>query len=121
MPGPFDSRHSSISTRTAISIFVAFRDRADALFRNDGTRFVDIAAQIGLADTRRSVGAVWLDVDEDGDLDLVVGEMDGDPNAVFRNDGGRFIDIGGELGIAWGDARRARRQRHGRPCAGRER
>jgi hypothetical protein len=34
-------------------LFVAFRDRANALFRNDGSRFTDVASTIGLADTRR--------------------------------------------------------------------
>jgi FG-GAP-like repeat len=102
-----------------LDLFVAFRDRANAFFRNDGGRFAEVAAQIGLADTRRSVGAVWFDFDEDGDLDLVVGEMDGDPNAMYRNDGGRFTDVAGETGIAWG-GRAARDPANGtvRPCAG---
>src|SRR5262245_15060139 len=65
-----------------LDLFVAFRDRANALFRNDNGRLTDIAAQVGLADTRRSVGAVWADLDSDGDLDVVVGNMDGDANGV---------------------------------------
>ncbi|MEX1184884.1 MAG: CRTAC1 family protein [Gemmatimonadota bacterium] len=85
-----------------LDLFVAFRDRANALFRNDGGRFTDVAQQLGLADVRRSVGAVWLDYDEDGDLDLVVGNMDGDANGVFRNDAGRFTDVAEALGLAWG-------------------
>ena len=76
-------------------LFVAFRDRANAMFRNTGGKFVDVAPQIGLDDRRRAVGAVWFDFDEDGDLDLYVGNMDGDANALFRNDssGARFTDI----------------------------
>jgi hypothetical protein len=85
-----------------LDLFVAFRDRANALFRNDGGRFTDVAQQLGLADARRSVGAVWLDFDEDGDLDLVVGNMDGDANGIFRNDGDRFTDVAAGLGLAWG-------------------
>jgi hypothetical protein len=85
-----------------LDLFVAFRDRANAVFRNDGGRFTDIAQQLGLADGRHSVGAIWLDYDEDGDLDLVVGNMDGDANGVFRNDGSRFVDVADELGLAWG-------------------
>lgn len=102
-----------------LDLSVAFRDRANAFFRNDGARFVEIAAQLGLADTRRSVGAVWFDFDEDGDLDLVVAEMDGDPNALYRNDGGRFTDAGSELGVAWG-GRAPQDAANGsvRPCAG---
>jgi hypothetical protein len=85
-----------------LDLFVAFRDRANALFRNDDGRFTDVAQELGLADARHSVGAVWLDYDEDGDLDVIVGNMDGDANGVFRNDGGRFIDVAAELGLAWG-------------------
>jgi hypothetical protein len=85
-----------------LDLFVAFRDRANALFRNDGGRFRDVAVEVGLADTRRSVGAVWFDYDEDGDLDLYVGNMDGDANGLFRNDGGRFRDVAADAGLAWG-------------------
>jgi hypothetical protein len=85
-----------------LDLFVAFRDRPNALFRNDVGRFVDIAPQVGLADTRRSVGAVWFDYDLDGDLDLSVGNMDGDANGLFRNDAGRFTDVAMTSGVAWG-------------------
>jgi hypothetical protein len=85
-----------------VDLFVAFRDRANALFRNDAGRFTDVAQQLGLDDARRSVGAVWLDYDEDGDLDVVVGNMDGDANGIFRNDGTRFTDVAEALGLSWG-------------------
>ena len=85
-----------------LDLFVAFRDRANALFRNDAGRLTDIAAEVGLDDRRRSVGAVWADLDADGDLDVVVGNMDGDANGVFRNDGGRFTDVADAWGLAWG-------------------
>ncbi len=100
-----------------VDLFVAFRDRANALFRNDAGVFTDIAPSIGLADPRRSVGAVWADLDADGDLDVVVGNMDGDANGVFRNDGGRFTDVATAWGLAWG-GRTARDAANGtvRPC-----
>jgi hypothetical protein len=60
-----------------LDLFVAFRDRANALFRNTNGKLDDIAADVGLADTRRTVGAVWADLDADGDLDVIVGNMDG--------------------------------------------
>ena len=85
-----------------LDLFVAFRDKGNALFRNDGGRFANHAAGMGLADARKSVGAVWLDVDDDGDLDLYVGNMDGDANALLRNDGGRFTDVAESAGVAWG-------------------
>jgi hypothetical protein len=101
-----------------LDLFVAFRDRANMLFRNTAGRLADIAAEVGLADTRRSVGAVWFDHEADGDLDVYVGNMDGDANALFRNVGGRFTDVAPALGLAWG-GRTPALATHGtvRPCA----
>jgi imidazolonepropionase-like amidohydrolase len=83
-------------------LFVAMRDRPNIFFRNDNGRFTDVAASMGLADTRRSVGAVWFDFDADGDLDLYVANQDGDKNGLFKNDGGRFTDVADAAGVAWG-------------------
>ena len=101
-----------------LDLFVAFRDRANALFRNDRGRFVDVAAEVGLADTRKTVGAVWFDYDGDGDLDVYVGNMDGDANGLFRNDRGHFTDVAAQAGIEWG-GRAPRDTGNGtvRPCA----
>ena len=57
---------------------------------------------IGLDDKRRTVGAVWFDYDEDGDLDVAVANMDGDANGLFRNDAGKFTDVAEAAGVAWG-------------------
>ena len=85
-----------------LDLFVGFRDRADVLFRNDKGKFSDVAASVGLADPRRTVGAVWFDYDEDGDLDLYAAHMDGDANGLYRNDGGKFADVAEAAGVAWG-------------------
>jgi hypothetical protein len=85
-----------------LDLFVAFRDRPNALYRNDGMRFIDVAPRVGLADPRRTVGAVWFDADEDGDLDVITGNMDGDANGLFRQDRGMFTDIAEATGVAWG-------------------
>jgi len=85
-----------------LDLFIAFRDRPNMLWRNTNGQLVDIAADIGLADGRRSVGAVWADLDSDGDLDVIVGNMDGDANGVMRNDRGRFTDVAEAWGLAWG-------------------
>ncbi|MGD9905471.1 MAG: CRTAC1 family protein [Vicinamibacterales bacterium] len=88
-----------------LDLFVGFRDRPNALYRNDGGRFEDVAAEVGLADPRRTVGAVWFDVDADGDLDVAVANMDGDANGLYRNDAGRFTDVAEAAGVAWGGRR----------------
>ena len=66
----------------------------NALYRNlGGWRFRNVAREAGveLAD-RASTGAVFADVDGDGDLDLLVDAMGG-RNTLFLNDGtGRFTD-----------------------------
>lgn len=101
-----------------LDLFVALRDRPNVLYRNDGARFTDVAAEVGLADPRRSVGAVWFDFDEDGDLDLYVANQDGDANGLFRNDGGRFTDVAAAVGAEWA-GRTPREPANGtvRPCA----
>ena len=82
-----------------LDLFVAFRDKPNRLFRNDGARFTDVTAESGIGDPRKTVGAVWFDVDGDGDLDLFVANQNGDSNGLFRNDGGRFIDVAREWGV----------------------
>ncbi|MEO8677810.1 MAG: CRTAC1 family protein [Vicinamibacterales bacterium] len=85
-----------------LDLFIGFRDRANALFRNDAGKFTDIAAGVGLADARKTVGAVWFDYDQDGDLDVAVANMDGDANGLFRNDQGMFTDVAAAAGVQWG-------------------
>ncbi len=85
-----------------LDLFIGFRDRANALYRNDAGKLTDVAASIGLDDKRRTVGAVWFDYDEDGDLDAAVANMDGDANGLFRNDAGKFSDVAAAAGAAWG-------------------
>ncbi len=101
-----------------LDLFVAFRDKANALFRNDDGRFTDVAAEVGLADPRKSVGAVWFDADADGDMDVYVGNMDGDANGLFVNNRGRFTDEADRRGVAWG-GRTPKDATNGtvRPCA----
>jgi hypothetical protein len=82
-----------------LDLFVAFRDAPNALFRNDRARFTNVASELGLDDARKTVGAVWFDMDQDGDLDLYVANQDGDLNGLFRNDGRRFVDVAGSLGV----------------------
>jgi VCBS repeat protein/ASPIC/UnbV protein len=82
-----------------LDLFIAFRDKPNRLFRNDGGRFTDVTNEAGVGDPRKTVGAVWFDVDGDGDLDLFVANQQGDANGLFRNDGGRFTDVAREYGV----------------------
>jgi hypothetical protein len=85
----------------------------DRLWRNDGAMsFVDVAGDWGVASELGTGGALFADVDDDGDPDLFVGgEEFSRPTALFRNDGGAFTDVTaaafGSLpvvaGADWGD------------------
>lgn len=98
------------------------------LYRNDGGRFSDVTAQVGLKNTKFwSVAAAWFDYDNDGDLDLFVAnyckwhldadpycgamkegwrtycfpdKYEGLPNQLFRNNGdGTFTEVSASSGI----------------------
>jgi len=73
-----------------------------SLLRNncDGT-FTDVTAASGLAKPATSTQtAVWTDIDNDGWIDLFVGNEDA-PAQLFRNRGdGTFEDIGPAAGVA---------------------
>ena len=73
----------------------------NSLFRNDGHRFVSVAA--GVAHPGVGMGVAAADYDGDGDLDLYLTNFG--PNALFRNDDAHFAEIGQETGVAdvrWG-------------------
>ena len=60
------------------------------LFRNLGSgKFADVAASAGAAFEKPRVarGAAYADIDNDGDLDLLI-TTNGGPAVLFRNDGG---------------------------------
>jgi hypothetical protein len=108
------------------------RWRSYTLYHNLGQgRFEDITARAGLGGDRDwPTSAAWADLDNDGDLDLYVchylkwdeaspptcahphrrGSAYCDPrflpslpDHVFRNDGGRFVDVSAEAGILAAD------------------
>ena len=86
----------------AIDLLVTRLDGHDLLFRNrgDGT-FVDVSAETGLERwALQSNGAVWGDIDNDGDLDLFVTTVGDTRHYLFMNEGGVFSEEGVERGIA---------------------
>ena len=94
-------------------------DMPNSLLRNNGDgTFTDVSYKLGLADVNRPTQtAGWADFDNDGDLDLFVGNETTPgttaPCQLFRNDGDNgFIDIAISAGvtndrftkgISWGD------------------
>lgn len=88
-----------------------------SLFRNDGQgKFTDVSRLSGLqvlnpatgVPMAKSLGLVFEDFDDDGNLDLVIAN-DTVQNFMFRNLGnGTFEEIGAEVGIAFDPAGIAR-------------
>jgi len=71
------------------------------LLRNDGGwQFNDVTETVGLGhnNNRFSFAAAWEDYDDDGDPDLYVANDYG-RNNLYKNTGGRFVDVAAELGI----------------------
>ncbi|MBN1542369.1 Ig-like domain-containing protein [candidate division KSB1 bacterium] len=88
-----------------IDIYVVKRGGANRLYVNqgDGT-FLDQASSAGVALNQQSNSAVWADLDNDGDLDLLVGQSSTTGGAVllrvFQNNGDRtFSDRSSTLNI----------------------
>ena len=75
------------------------------IYRNDqnGGRFTDVAAELGLAVAGVSRQPAWIDYDGDGDLDLFAAFRD-QANRLFRNDAGRFTEVTQASGV--GDTRK---------------
>ncbi|PYP24119.1 MAG: hypothetical protein DMD55_15600, partial [Gemmatimonadetes bacterium] len=83
-------------------VYLTSNEGANALYRNLGDwRFEDITTNAGVALTgRHSTGAVFADVDGDGDLDLLVSTLGGGV-ALFVNDGhGVFTERTAAAGLA---------------------
>lgn len=86
----------------------------NSLLQNNGRgRFRDVTLEVGLGDGHfPTQTAAWADYDNDGDLDLYVGNEEF-PNQLFENDGhGRFTNVAQRAGVAhdgfakgvvWGD------------------
>ncbi|MFO1500125.1 MAG: VCBS repeat-containing protein [Verrucomicrobiota bacterium] len=75
-------------------IYLADLGGTNALYRNRGDwKFQDVTVEAGVGcPNQLSTGAVFADIDGDGDLDLLVTSMGG-PNACFINDGrGHFTN-----------------------------
>jgi hypothetical protein len=100
------------------------------LYRNDGGRFVDVAAAAGVEDAGAGMSVDWADFDNDGWMDVYFGNMfssaggrithqrrfrprDGAQeravfqrhargNALFRNRGGVFEDVSVEANVTLG-------------------
>ena len=97
-----------------IDVFVVHPNEKNALYVNNGDgSFFSILDDIVVTDFGISYGASWVDINNDGHLDLYVTQTGIDPNALYMNQGnGHFeknltsqiVSIHGKA-LAWGDYR----------------
>ncbi len=85
---------------------------ANRMYRNDWTRFVDVAPQLGLDSGGRAInpnpgdhdmaGTIRPDIadfDNDGDFDIFVTTLGG-ADGFYRNDDGTFVSVAADFGLA---------------------
>ncbi len=70
-----------------------------ALFANDGTgKFTDVSKETGLDISLYGMGCAIGDYDNDGDPDVYITTVGA--NRLFRNDGGKFVNVTDDAGVA---------------------
>ena len=100
-----------------VDVFVPGRaERGDAnrLLRNEGSfNFTELSGSPLATTALSGDGAAWADVDNDGDLDVLIATTANQTDAFFRNDAGGFtpLELGASItgfaandyGAIWGD------------------
>jgi hypothetical protein len=82
----------------------------------DAWQFTNVTSEVGLDkdNFRHCLAAAWEDYDDDGDQDLCIANDYG-PKELFRNDGGKFVDVaaasgaqdlGSGMSVSWADYNR---------------
>jgi hypothetical protein len=84
-----------------IDVYVTRPYGRDLLYENQGDgAFIDVATDVGLDVAVHTSGAVWGDIDNDGDQDLYVTAIGDTRNYLFVQEGGAFVEEGEVRGAA---------------------
>ncbi len=80
-------------------IYVSRAEAPNLLYINLGNfQFQEAGATYGVDYAGRTNCSIWFDLDNDGDLDLFLGNGF-EPNVLYRNDGNHFTDVSAGYGI----------------------
>ncbi|MFC1574768.1 CRTAC1 family protein [Gemmatimonadota bacterium] len=101
----FDSRFPRAGYPLPILSLLLFLAASPLTGQEAGWNFERVQPE--LMGERGSMTHAWGDFDNDGDLDLYVGFRPGQPNRLYRNDGGRLVEVGAQLGVADAEGTRA--------------
>ena len=88
-----------------IDVFIANDGKPDTMWRNQGDgRFQDVGMRAGCAmdedgQEKAGMGVGSTDIDDDGDLDLVVCNLVNESDSMFLNQGDYFIDATARRGV----------------------
>ena len=86
-------------------IFIANDGMPDTMWSNQGdARFQDTGLQSGCSidndgQEKAGMGVGAMDMDDDGDIDLLVCNLGGESDSLFRNEGDHFTDLTARSGI----------------------
>ena len=84
----------------------AYEALGDILYRNDGSRYSDVASTAGSILKGRGLGVALSDYDLDGDTDIYVAN-DGTMNFLYENRRGSFSETGLQAGTRYNEDGRA--------------
>ncbi len=81
-------------------VYVSSEGQANFLYRNNGDgTYTDVAAALGVDYSGSTHASVWGDFDNDGNLDLYLGNKE-EPNVLYHNNGnGSFVNIAETAGV----------------------
>jgi hypothetical protein len=101
-PGTLTNAWADFDSDGDPDLFVGFNGDPNRLYRNDEGVLVEVASEVGVADARGTRTSAWGDFDSDGDPDLFLGFVagEGPVTRLYRNEGGTFVDVTGEVGLA---------------------
>ena len=72
-------------------------NRGDLRFTDEATLWGSAVDEHGVA--KAGMGVSAADIDNDGDVDMMVVNLEGQTDSFFRNEGGYFRDVTAELGL----------------------